>query len=195
MKMDKIEKKFVNSKQHAQQNIKIMEQLIKNIDIKKIRNVLEIGCGAGITAAYLHKKYDLNIIGTDVDPDQILVAKKYHKESRELKFVESDATGLPFNEQQFDMVLSFFVMRHINDWGNALKEINRVLKTKGYLVFYDIAFSRFTSGLFKNFIKKYGVYSIDDILSFLRIHKIKPIYQEKPHWAIVKHYPILFQKK
>ena len=51
MRMDRFEKKFVNSKQHAQQNIKIMERLIKNIDIKKIRNVLEIGCGAGITAA------------------------------------------------------------------------------------------------------------------------------------------------
>jgi len=195
MKMDKLEKKFVNSKTHSQQNIKILERLIKHIKLNNIKNVLEIGCGAGITAAYMHDKYNMNVIGIDVDSEQITIAKKYQKENQRLKFIESDARDLSFNNQQFDMILSFFVMHHINKWEKALNEINRVLKPNGYLIFYDIAFSRFTSKLFKNAVKKYGVYSIYDILANLDKYKIEPVFREKPHWAVVNNYPIVFQKK
>ena len=51
--MLKFEKKFVNSKKHAQTNIKKIEQLFQNIDLSTIHNVLEIGCGAGMLANYL----------------------------------------------------------------------------------------------------------------------------------------------
>ena len=50
MKMGKLEKKFVNSKRHAQTNIELIERLFDRIDLQNITNVLEIGCGAGITA-------------------------------------------------------------------------------------------------------------------------------------------------
>ena len=154
--MGRFEKKFVNSKRHAQKNIELIEQLFKHIDLENISNVLEIGCGVGITAVHLHDKYDMSVMGTDVDPEQIMLAKKHHKESKRLKFMESDATTLPFENQEFDMVLSFFVLHHIGSWDKALTEISRVLKPNGYFIFYDLTYSRFTTRLFKRIAKKYG---------------------------------------
>ncbi len=69
MKMGKLEKKFVNSKRHSQTNIKLIEQSFDCIDLQNITYVLEIGCGAGITAAHLQNKYNMSIVGTDVDPE------------------------------------------------------------------------------------------------------------------------------
>ena len=196
MKMGKLEKKFVNSKRHAQQNIEVIERLFEHINLDNISNLLEIGCGAGITAAHLHNKYNMSVIGTDVDPEQIMLAKKHHKECKRLKFIESDATTLPFENQEFGMVVSLFVLHHIGcSWDKALTEINRVLKPGGYFILYDVAFSRFTTRILRRHVKKFGVYTIDDVITVLKSNKIESVYKEKPHGAIWKHYAVVFQKK
>jgi ubiquinone/menaquinone biosynthesis C-methylase UbiE len=195
MKIGMVEKKFVNSKRYAQKNIELIERLFEHIDFQNITNVLEIGCGVGITAAHLHNKYNMSIIGTDVDPEQIMLAKNHHKESKQLKFMELDATTLPFENQEFDMVLSMFVLHHIGSWDKTLTEINRVLKLNEYFIFYDLAYSRFTARLLKRIVKKYGVYTIHDIISFLKDNNIESVYNEKPHEVMMKHYAVVFQKK
>jgi len=195
MKMGRFEKKFVNSERHAQKNIELIERLFKHINLVNISNVLEIGCGVGITAVHLHNKYNMSVMGTDVDPEQIMLAKKHHKEGKQLKFMELDATTLPFENQEFDMVLSFFVLHHIGSWDKTLTEISRVLKPNGYFIFYDLAYSGFTTRLFKGIAKKYGVYTIDDIITALKSNKIESVYKEKPRGAIWKHYAMVFQKK
>ena len=195
MKMGKLERKFVNSKRHAQKNIELIEQLFKHIDLKNISNVLEIGCGVGITAAHLYNKYNMNVVGTDVDPKQIMFAKKHQKESKRLKFMELDATILPFENQEFDMVISMFVLHHIGSWDKTLTEISRVLKPNGYFIFYDLAYSRFTTRLFKRIVKRYGVYTIHDIITILKSNNIESVYKGKLHGAMMKHYAAVFQKK
>jgi ubiquinone/menaquinone biosynthesis C-methylase UbiE len=195
MKIGKFEKKFVNSKRHAQKNIELIERLFKHIDLKNISNVLEIGCGIGITAEHLYNKYNMNVVGTDVDPEQIMFAKKHQKESKQLKFMELDATILPFENQEFDMVISMFVLHHIGSWDKTLTEISRVLKPNGYFIFYDLAYSRFTTILFKRIVKKYGIYTIHDIITILKSNNIESVYKGKPHGTMMKHYAAVFQKK
>jgi len=137
----------------------------------------------------------MSVIGTDVDPEQIILAKKHHKESKRLKFMELDATTLPFENQEFDMIFSMFVLHHIGSWDKTLNEIGRVLKPNGYFIFYDLAYSRFSTRLFKRIVKKYGVYTIQDIITILKDNNIESVYKEKPHGAIMKHYAVVFQKK
>ncbi len=124
-----------------------------------------------------------------------MLAKKHHKESKRLK-LELDATMLTFENQEFDMVLSFFVLHHIgSSWDKALTEINRVLKPGGYFIFYNVAFSGFATRMFRGHIKKFDVYTIDDIITVLKTNKIESVYKEKPHGAIWKHHAAVFQKK
>ena len=53
MKMSNVEKKFVNSKRHAQKNLELIRRLFNNVDLSKRNKVLEIGCGVGIISAHL----------------------------------------------------------------------------------------------------------------------------------------------
>jgi len=71
MKMSKLEKKFVNSKKHAQRNIRVVEQIFDKVELGDVSDALEVGCGAGIVAAHLSEKYNVRVAGTDVDSDQI----------------------------------------------------------------------------------------------------------------------------
>ena len=195
MKMGKLEKKFVNSKRHARKNIELIERLFEHIDFHNITKVLEIGCGVGITAAHLHNKYRMSVIGIDADSEQIMLAKNHNKGSKQLKFVELDATTLAFENQEFDMVISMFVLHHIGSWDKTLTEISRVLKPNGYFIFYDLAYSRFTTRLLKRIAKKYGIYTIHNIITILKENKIESVYKEKPHGVMMKHYAVVFQKK
>ena len=192
--MGKIEKSFVNSKRHAQKNLELVERLFNRLDLRNTARVLEIGCGVGIVSAHLTNRYTMDVIGTDLDSDQIAMAKTYNNESEYLNFVIADATELPFFNQKFDMVLSIYVLHHIGNWKNTLKEINRVLKKNGYFIFYDFAYSKFTTRIFSPIVKNYGLYSIDDVSHCLRRNGFKVIHTEEPKGLIMKKYSVVFRK-
>lgn len=197
MKMIKIEKIFVNSKRHAEKNIELIERLFRYIDLKKIIKVLEIGCGVGVVSAHLNNKYGMTVIGIDLDPEQVDIAKKYIKEHEKLRFFEADVRKLPFDNNKFDLVLSIFVIHHVSDWGRVLGEVNRIIKSNGYFIFYDIAFSRFTTRIFRPLFKRFGgaIYTIDDIIQFLVKNNFEVIFREQAKGMFMKEHSVIFRKK
>lgn len=92
---------------------------IKEVLMAKPENVLEIGCGTGVTASYLTKKSSAEVTTLDIDleldPD---VGGSIHR--------------LPFSENHFDTVVAFEVLEHIpyDLFKKALIEIGRVTKKK-----------------------------------------------------------------
>ena len=193
MKMTKLEKKFVNSRRHAQRNIKLIDRVFSQLNLDDISKILEIGCGAGFVSNYLVEKYGLNVTGTDFDPEQIELAKKHHEKTDKLKFFQADAAKLPFNNNEFDMILSINVFHHIFLWQNALKEVDRVLKQKGVFAFADFAYSKLTVNLFSQIVKNYGLYAIHDIIQFFNNQNYQIIYKKKSI-GIFNSYRIVFQK-
>jgi len=196
MKMSKFEKKFVNSKKQAEKNIKLVERLFNQIDLSNVKKVLEIGCGIGVITSYLAGKYRWEIIGIDLDPEQIARAKKDNNENEYLKFFEADATNLSFEDNEFDVVLSFDVLHHIPDWDKALSEIVRVLKPTGFYLLNDLTLPKFTARIFKYLLNKYmGVYTVIDIENNLKMNRIRIIYKEKPKINILmRHFSIVSKK-
>lgn len=194
MKMSKIEKKFVNSKRHAQENLKLVERLFNKIDASNNKRVLEIGCGVGIVSAHLVNEYDMNVTGIDLDPEQIALARMHNEENERLRFIEADTTRLPFEDHEFDMVLSIYVLHFVGNWEEALEEINRVLKQNGHFIFNDLAVSQFTARIFRPFVKKYAVYTIDEIIHCLRINDFEIVHSEITKGSIMKNYGIVFHK-
>jgi ubiquinone/menaquinone biosynthesis C-methylase UbiE len=176
MKISKLEKKFVNSRKQAEKNIKIAEQLFSQIDLSNVEKVLEVGCGIGVVASYLAKKYKWNVTGVDLDSEQVERAKNDNIENEYLKFFEADVTKLPFENREFDMVLSFDVLHHIPNWDKAVDEISRVLKPEGFYVLNDITLLRFAARISKN----WGVFAVDDITSHLKRNNFEIVYDEKP---------------
>ena len=163
MKMTRFEKRFVNRKKKSERNINKLESDLKLIDLTKIKTVLELGCGIGFVSTYLAETYDYNVYGTDYDPEQIQLAKNLQPKLEHLHFQVEDATKLSFEDSNIDLVLSQNVFHHIPNWGDAIKEITRVLSSGGYFIWLDLTFPKIIKNVFLPFVKSYGLYTIADI--------------------------------
>jgi len=194
MKMGKLEKKFVNSIKQAEKNKEIAERLFSQIELNNVKRVLEVGCGIGKLSSYLAKKYKWEVTGIDLDPEQVERARKDYKGIENLIFLEADATRLPFEDGEFDIILSFNVLHHIPYWNKALEEINRVLKSKGFYILNDLAFPEIIVRIFKNSFKNYfGIYTVDDIIGISKRVDFEVTYKEKPNVNILmRQFNIVF---
>ena len=192
--MGKTEKWFMNRPKHNLKAANKIERLLQHVDFKEKQKFLEIGCGNGAACKQIAKKYNLNVTGIDVDPEQIQNAIKDIEKIQNIQFFEGDSTNLKFNDNEYDIVYSSGVLHHITNWKEVLKEINRVLKPKGYYIFSDLAYSQFTIKLFKNITKNYGFYTIEDITNFMKNNDFKILQQEKTEGVLLKTHTVIFKK-
>jgi ubiquinone/menaquinone biosynthesis C-methylase UbiE len=93
-------------------HIHINEILKKNSDWK----ILDIGCG-----------YRANKNATVIADIQDL--SDFYKEK---KFIKIDSKKLPFNDKEFDFVISSHVIEHVEDFEFFIRELERV-SSKGYI--------------------------------------------------------------
>ena len=134
MRLTKVEKVLVNSTKKGTQVIKTAERLFGAADLSHVKTVLEVGCGVGMLTSHLAKEHKWHVTGIDLDPAQIGSAKRKCVEHERLRFLKADATELPFERDEFDMVLFFDVLHHIPRWDRAVEEGNEASsETKGGL--------------------------------------------------------------
>jgi methionine biosynthesis protein MetW len=93
-------------------------------------NFLDIGCGSGILAALLAKKYT-TVYGVDFSP---IALEKAKDRGIKTKMVNLNEDHLPFEDNYFDSVACLDVIEHVIDPRFLLPEINRVLRIGGTLV-------------------------------------------------------------
>jgi ubiquinone/menaquinone biosynthesis C-methylase UbiE len=100
---------------------------------------LEIGAGSGAMAAQLLARYPaLTLVATDYDTGMVAHARTTLSEFGARATVQhADAARLPFDDDRFDLVLSFAMLHHVGDWPGAVREALRVLRPGGRLVGYD----------------------------------------------------------
>jgi ubiquinone/menaquinone biosynthesis C-methylase UbiE len=115
---------------------KIIE-LLKPISGKKI---LDIGSGSGELAFELAKKGG-QVTGVDISKKWIDYCNAEYKNSQ-ITFVRGDAAKrLPFKFNSFDAVVMNMVLLNVSTWSEVeaiFKEIARVLKPNGVLIFSDL---------------------------------------------------------
>jgi ubiquinone/menaquinone biosynthesis C-methylase UbiE len=101
------------------------------LDTSKNLKILEIGCGPGALAGALHLWYpNAEITAVDRDSEFIRFAKEHENG---IKFIEGDATEIPFQDNTFDVTISNTVAEHIEPskfYGEQL----RVLKPGGMCI-------------------------------------------------------------
>ena len=163
MKMVRIEKWFINRSHHAEQVIKRAEKLLHFVNVKEKQKFLEVGCGNGGVSKYVAERYLLNVTGVDIDPEQIQLAQENINDIPNIHFLAVDATNLSFQDNDFDIVLSFGVTHHISNWLGALREIRRVLKPKGYFIYYDLIYPELVAKFGRAFKHSYGITTMQDL--------------------------------
>jgi len=112
------------------------EQLVEVCHINKDFYVLEVGCGTGLTACYLAKRYSCRVVGVDLSEQMIDLSRK--RASREgvadrLEFRTADAQHLPFEDGLFEVVICESVTAFLDDPLKAVREYVRVAKPGGYV--------------------------------------------------------------
>ena len=176
MKMVKFEKWFINSQKHAEQATNRAEKLLQFVDVKGSLNYLEVGCGNGNVCKYVAQKYSWNVTGVDVDPGQIQLAQESSLDIPNIRFQAADATCLPFPDGDFDIVLSFGTTHHISNWLDALSEIRRVIKPKGYFIYFDLLYPSLIAKLGRSFKHSFGITTMPELISFIERNDFSAIH-------------------
>ncbi len=112
-----------------------MENLIQ-LGSQKGQKALEVGCGRGVTLDRLKKEFGLDTFGVDIADEAITDAKKECLFKHDLRV--GSATKLPFEDDFFDLVVTFDVLEHIEDQKKAISEMARVVKKGGKILIYTI---------------------------------------------------------
>ncbi len=118
-------------------------------NLKKIKeqngfnfHILDVGSGVTFFPFYLCSE-NFKITMTDIDKiaeqDNNKAIEIFNMNRDDINFQLCTESSLPFDSNTFDVVTSISVIEHISNLENTIIEINRVLKSKGYLILtYDI---------------------------------------------------------
>ena len=114
----------------------VTDELASLCHIQDAREVLNVGCGIGVSSTYLVKKFGCRVVGVDISEKMIewsrLRAHEEHVEDK-VEFRVADVLDLPFEEGRFDAVIVESVIAFIADKTRALGECIRVTRPGGYV--------------------------------------------------------------
>ncbi|MBI4460430.1 MAG: methyltransferase domain-containing protein [Acidobacteria bacterium] len=96
------------------------------------KTVLDAACGTGYGSALLGEAAR-RVFGVDISREAVEYARPHYPSSH-LHFSQADCLALPFPPGQFDLVVAFEIIEHLEHPEEFLKELNRVLDSKGLLV-------------------------------------------------------------
>jgi ubiquinone/menaquinone biosynthesis C-methylase UbiE len=96
-------------------------------------NVLDAACGEGYGAALLSDKAR-SVTGVDLDESTISHATRRYREHENLKFQVADCTKLPFEDDSFDVIVSFETLEHLESQDTLIADFRRVLSPSGFLL-------------------------------------------------------------
>jgi len=144
-----------------------MDVVLRSIDsygLGRKGNALDIGIGSGALLKELSKRgcdvwgadFSMNIIRNTYKSLGSINAKIVNK------FMVADIETLPIKSDSFDLVTCLGVLEYLPTDKNALGELYRIIRPRGYLVFAVASYHRFGSLL--NLVKK----------KFLKKKKVKP---------------------
>lgn len=107
------------------------------LDIQPKDKVLEVGVGTGLTLPFF--PIDCKVVGIDLSDHMIEKAHENIKSHgmENVEIIKMDATHLDFADNTFDSVIAAYVVSVVPDPVKVLKEMIRVCKKGGKIVFIN----------------------------------------------------------
>lgn len=145
--------------------------------------ILDIGSGTGVNIPALKKFGDIYAVDNNEEALR-LIANDIIREKR-----LGDATRIPYPDNFFEIVVASDILEHVKDDNSAVREINRVLKSGGFLVFTVPAFNFLFSAHDKavNHFRRYNKKVIRKLLSDLLEFRIG-------FWVFLLFFPVAIFK-
>lgn len=106
---------------------------LNGLEIPNGAAILDAGCGSGVLGFdLLTRSPNSSLFCLDIEPSILLQARQNRPSFGAASFIASDAYGLPFGENSFEVVACQYLLQHLADPIHALREMRRVSK-KGAL--------------------------------------------------------------
>jgi arsenite methyltransferase len=109
------------------------------------KTLLNVGSGAGISAVYVAKTFGCRVVGVDLLPGMVASSKRRaaeHGLTDQMEFKLGDAQDLPFDDNQFDVLICESVNIFVPDKAKAISEYRRVVKPGGYIGLNEAVWSK-----------------------------------------------------
>ena len=111
--------------------------IYENIDYTKTHQLLEVGSGVGAQTEILLERFaHLKITCLDASKEQVARAQERLKnqiKAGQVTVTQGDALHLPFDENSFDGAFICWLLEHVQEPVEILKQINRVLRPDGVI--------------------------------------------------------------
>lgn len=126
-------------------------ELVGRLSDRPGREILDLGCGAGRHLVYLGSQ-GFKVYGMDLSENGLLHARGWLRaQDLPSRLVKGDMTGLPYEGDRFDALISIHVIFHnpLVKMRDSIAEIRRVLKPGGLalLTFQSTRSYRYKSGV------------------------------------------------
>ncbi|MCX6711901.1 MAG: class I SAM-dependent methyltransferase [Candidatus Woesearchaeota archaeon] len=98
----------------------------------KNKRLLDVGCGFGKDLSYFQKKGAI-VYGIDISKKMIELAKRNNPNLTNISIQSFEKTN--FEDCFFDIIVSRFTLHYATNLESVFKELHRILKSKGILIF------------------------------------------------------------
>lgn len=123
----------------CQDEVSFRRDMVKQLRLKKKSVVIETAAGTGLNIPYIQELLagEGDIYVQDISLSMLKQSRKYDLQHIRIHRSIGNAAYLPFSENQFDAALSFGGIGVYSDQERAIKEMFRVVKPGGRIVFGD----------------------------------------------------------
>lgn len=106
------------------------------------QNILDIGCGVGLSTFMLKEQYpEATITGLDLSPYFLAVANyQSQRKDKNINWIHATAENTNLPTESLDLVSAFLIFHELPQLGakNIIQEASRILKTGGYFTMMDM---------------------------------------------------------
>lgn len=114
----------------------VSAELLRTAGLQRGERVLDVACGTGVIARLAAEQIGPtgSVVGVDIAPDMIEVAKSLPSSGAPIEWRVGDAASLPLPDNSYDVVLCQMGLMFMEDRPAAVGSMRRVLAPGGRLV-------------------------------------------------------------
>jgi ubiquinone/menaquinone biosynthesis C-methylase UbiE len=110
--------------------------ILRDFRVSAGERVLDLATGVGAMAGELARRYPgVRLIAVDLKASQLAIANERHPVAA---YVQGDGAHLPFREGAFDQVHCSWMLEHVHNPLDVLREVRRVLRAGGGCLFTEV---------------------------------------------------------
>lgn len=131
----------MSSSAHLSPHLDALEWITTHLalHLSRAASILEVGCGAGVMAAEVARKYPgARVVGVDRDEERVAEARSLAENLPNLSFLPADPLVLPFASGSFGLVFTRFLPGRVAAPARVIGEMARVCAPGGKVIVQDI---------------------------------------------------------